>query len=394
VTDLATPIARPAPAPPDEPRRVVESRRQTRSWGNADLGELLGSAASAAALVWLLFARLTSLEGAVGFVVMWFVVFVATYWLVCRGSRGPLVARDRLWSVVVHSGAFLVFGTMAVVIGYVIFRGLEALRPNFFTETMEFAGPLDPLSVGGGFHAIIGTVQQVLLATVLCVPLAILTAIHLNEIGGRMARVVRVLVDAMSGIPSVVAGLFVLAIWIRILGNGFSGFAATLALSILMLPIVTRTAEEMLRLVPGGLREAALALGSPEWRVALRVVVPTARTGLVTAAVLGAARVVGETAPVLLTAFGSSVLNANLFDEPQQTLSLLAYQLIRRFQENDQFRAWAAALTLLIVVLVLFVLARLIAGRDPTREKRRVFRRSMTTAVYRVPSTFPTEDSP
>lgn len=354
-----------------------------RSWRSSDAVELAGAALSSFALAWLLFGRLTPLDGAVGFVVVWLAGFLLTYWLVIRDCHGPVVARDRLATVLVLGGAGTLFGLILTVIAYVVTKGLKGFRLNFFTETLEFAGPLDPLSVGGGLHAIVGTLQQVGFATLLCVPLAITTAVYLNEVGGRGARVVRILVDAMFGIPSVVAGLFIYATWILGLGNEFSGFAATLALSILMLPIVTRTAEEMLRLVPGGLREAALALGAPEWRVTMRVVIPTARTGLVTATLLGAGRVVGETAPVLLTAFGSPTLNTNLFEGPQQTLSLMAYQLIRSFQGGDVLRAWTAAMTLLVVVLILFVSARAIVGRDPTRERKRRLRRFGAAALAR-----------
>ena len=365
--------------PPAAP--VVEHRTRPRNWKPSDTVELAGSMASAVAVTWLLFARLTPLSGTVGFFLVAFILFLAIYRLVVREQHGLLVARDRMASALVCSGAAVLFGVILSVIAYTAGKGMKGLRhPNFLTDTMEFAGPLDPLTEGGAFHAIVGTVEQLLIATVLCVPLAIATAVFLNEIGGRSARLVRILVDAMFGIPSVVAGLFIYATWILGLGNEFSGFAATLALSILMLPIVTRTAEEMLRLVPGGLREAALALGAPEWRMVLRVVLPTARAGLITASMLGAARVVGETAPVLLTAFGSPVLNANPFSDPQQTLSLMAFQLIRSFQGADVDRAWGAALCLLCIVFLLFAAARTVANRqpaDPGRDRDRALGRAI-----------------
>jgi len=176
---------------------------------------------------------------------------------------------------------------------------------------------------------------------------------------------VRTIVNAMSGVPSIVAGLFIYAVWILQFHHTFSGFAASLALSILMLPTVTRTSEEVLRLVPDGLREASLALGAPEWRTTWSVVLPTARSGLITAVILGVARAVGETAPLIMTAFGSNSLNADAFSNPQQSLPLFVWQ---QYQlggglsgAGPLYRAWTGALVLIGLVLLLFSLARLVA---------------------------------
>jgi phosphate transport system permease protein len=169
---------------------------------------------------------------------------------------------------------------------------------------------------------------------------------------------VRTLVDAMSGVPSIVAGLFIYTALIRSAGWGFSGFAAALALSVLMLPTVTRACEVVLRLVPSGLREAAYALGAPRWRVVLQVVLPTARSGVSTAGILGMARSVGETAPLILTAFGASILNTNAFSGPQSSLPLFIWQNVRNSDPGQVRRGQAGALALVALVLVLFVLAR------------------------------------
>ena len=190
---------------------------------------------------------------------------------------------------------------LVLVVGYTVYRGYSALRAHFFFDTLRTTGPSSKASDGGAAHAIIGTLEQVGLAMLMSVPLGVATALFLNEIRGRMARPVRLIVDAMSAIPSIVAGLFIYAVFVLGLGYGLSGFAGALALAVLMLPTVTRTAEVVLRLVPGGLREGALALGGTEWRMAKQVILPTARAGLVTAVILGVARAVGETAPLLLT---------------------------------------------------------------------------------------------
>jgi phosphate transport system permease protein len=247
------------------------------------------------------------------------------------------------------------------LVAYVFAKGLPQLNWDFFTEDMSSVSALD--EGGGVYHALIGTVQQVGLATLAAVPAAILTAIYLHEIKGRAAPVIRFFVDAMSGLPSIVAGLLVYTIWILRFDNGYSGMAAAAALTILMLPTVTRTAEEILRTIPDTLREASLALGAPQWRVVLRVVLPTASSGLITAAILGVARAVGETAPLLLTANYTASTNTNPFSGAQASLPMFVYQLVKQPNQTQIDRAWGGALVLLIIVLVLFVLARFIGGR-------------------------------
>lgn len=353
----------PAPGTGDVPRRP-------RSHRASDVAELGGSALSAICLTWLLFYRLTALSGALGFTLVWYVLFTAAYYIVTKDGHGTLVARDRLAGVLMASAGLVAVAALAFIIGFVFFKGIRYLRPSFFTQTLQTVGPLDPPTAGGGAHAIVGTLQQVGLALVLAVPLAILTAVHLNEVGGRLSKVVRFFVEAMSGVPSIVAGLFVYAMWILQFGNQFSGIAASLALAVLMLPTVTRTAEEMLRLVPGGLREAALALGAPEWRVTRQVVLPTARAGLITAAILGTARAVGETAPVLLTAFGSAAMNLNPLTGPQEDLPLFVYRLVRSSQDSEVARAYTGALVLIALVLALFITARVLGGRAVGSRRR------------------------
>jgi phosphate transport system permease protein len=341
-----------------------------RSWSASSVGVLFGCAGSAAAIVWLLFA-LTPLAGGLAYAISWLALFVAIFWLVERDLHGKLAASDRTAQVLIAASAAVVVGPLVTIVGYVVYRGLRALRPGFFIHTMASVGPLAPASQGGAAHAIVGTLMQVTLALVVSVPIGVLAAVFLNEIGGRIARPVRALVNAMSGVPSIVAGLFIYAVWIIQFRQRFSGFAGGLALSVLMLPTVIRTAEEVLRLVPDGLREASLALGVPQWRTVMGVVLPTARAGLITAVILGVARAVGETAPLIMTSFGSSTMNWDPFRAPQASLPLYIFQLIRSPFAQQLDRAWTGAFVLIFMVLALFTAARLFGrGRRGGRKKR------------------------
>jgi len=352
-----------APAQSEQRLHVAPPPRvRLRSWTGLDAAVLGGSVVTGISLTWLIF-RLTPFSGGLGFIGCTFLASLTVYWFIVRDVEGPLAAKDKLVTVLIGSAAVVVLMPLVVIIVFVASRGLKALRFNFFVKTLESVGPLDPATAGGGMHAIVGTLEQVGIAFLISVPLAILTAVYLNEVGGRFARPVRFVVDAMSGVPSIVAGLFIYAVWIVQLGNSFSGMAGALALSVLMLPTVIRTSEEMLRIVPDGLREASLALGSPEWRTVLRVVIPTARTGLITAAILGVARAVGETAPLIMTSFGASILNANPFSGAQASLPTFVYSLIRSPQQSQIDRAWTGAFVLIALVLGLFTLARILGGR-------------------------------
>ena len=294
------------------------------------------------------------------------ILFMVIYSQVARASAGDEVATDRVVAVAVLVGALAASAVLFSLVIYVVVKGVAALRPSFFIEDMATTGPLNP--GGGARHAIIGTLQQCGIAAVVAVPVAMLSAIYLNEIKGRLSTVVRFLVDAMSGVPSIVAGMFVYAFWVVGLGRGPSGFAGSMALVILMLPTVTRTSEEVLRTIPDSLREASLALGAPQWRTVLRVVLPTARSGLITAILLGTARIVGETAPMLLTAKGAPSTNLDPLNGQQSDLPLFIFALLKQPNENQLNRAYSGALVLLILVAVLFAAARL-AGSDRRRTR-------------------------
>jgi phosphate transport system permease protein len=299
-----------------------------------------------------------------------FAWFVVTYVVLLRLSEDAATVRDRFWNVLIVCSGGVLCALLTLVIGYVLFRGWKVFssmgltHPHFFTTDMGLTSPLSPISQGGILHAIVGTLEQITISLVITVPLGISTALFLNEIGGRYARVVRTVVEAMTALPSVVAGLFIYGSLILLLTKQFNGFAASLAISVLMLPIMIRSADVVLRLVPGNLREAGLALGAGQWSVVRRVVLPTVRSGLTTAMILATAHGIGETAPVLLTAGVTNNLNFNPFKGPQTSLPLAALEFVKSPQPDLIARGFATAATLLLLVLVLFVIARKLGGQE------------------------------
>lgn len=364
----APPSSAPPPAAPP-----VESRRRTRTFGSRELAVLVGSAVSALLTAWLLYYRLTPFTGGLGFLLVWYALFLLAYYLVSREAEGRVAAFDRLAAVVVGTGAVILFLPLVWVLAFVVAKGLPALRPSFFLHDQAGVLATDPATAGGGLHAIIGTLEQVGIALVISLPLSVLTAVLLTETRSRMRRPVRVFVEAMSGLPSEVAGLFIFASLILYIGHrtgrpGFSGFMASLALSMVMIPTITRTLDVVLRLVPDGLREASYALGASRARTVWSVVLPTARSGLATATVLGVARAVGETAPLIFTALGSSLFNVNPFSGQQDALPLFVFQRVRLQSEQAQQRGFAGALVLVMLVLLLFALIRIL-GRDRSRRR-------------------------
>jgi len=327
-----------------------------------DVAEYLVAAIGAIASAELIrvFLHMDSLVG----VVIWgYVAFLGLFFVLARDRLSVEAAVDRVVSVFVWSVGLIVAATLVWMVSYVVVKGAKALSWTFFTQDLSKVGPLN--SGGGAKHAIIGTIEQVAIATVAVIPIGILTAVYLHEINGRIAKPVRFIVDAMAGLPSIVAGLLIYTVWVS--KYGYSGLAGAFALSILMLPTMTRASEEILRTVPDPLREGALALGAPQWRLVQRVVVPTALAGLVTASLLAIARAIGETAPLLLTAFGSTDTNYNVTHGPQSALPLFVWSLIRLPNTRQNDRAWTGALVLLILVFVLFASARYVSSRGRRR---------------------------
>ncbi|MEV0977068.1 phosphate ABC transporter permease PstA [Streptomyces sp. NPDC049915] len=290
------------------------------------------------------------------------ILFVLSTFTVSARVEGRRQAKDRIATALVWVCFLLAVIPLASLIWATVKRGVKVLDVYFLTHSMGVVGDSEP---GGGiYHAILGTLEQVGIASLISVPVGVLTAIYLVEYGrGKLATAVTFFVDVMTGIPSIVAGLFVLSFWILILNMGYSGFAGALALSILMMPVVVRSTEEMLKLVPNELREASLALGVPKWRTILKVVLPTSIGGITTGVMLAVARITGETAPVLLLVWKTSFINSNPFQDPQASLPLYIYQQYANSSgANAAYdRAWAAALTLIAFVMILNLVARGIA---------------------------------
>ena len=301
-----------------------------------------------------------NVTGAVFFgLLLWVVVTYVASFLV-EGSRR---AKDRLVTTLVTTAFGVALLPLISLLVTVLSRGLARFDGAFFSESMRGVTGAG----GGAIHAVVGTIEITLAATVISVPVGLLAAIYLVEYGrGPIARGITFLVDVMTGIPSIVAGLFAFALFELIAHNaGYrSGFGGAVALSLLMIPIVVRSSEEMLKLVPMELREASYALGVPKWLTVLRIVLPTALAGIVTGVMLAIARVIGETAPLLIVSGFTDSMNYDLFNERMASLPVYVYTQLTQPGPNTQDffdRAWAGALTLILIVLVLNVLARLVA---------------------------------
>ena len=381
-------FAAPAPQPNGtngrQPPNRVRTPRRPRELTASDIVTMLGSLASAICFTWLVFGVLTAGIGWLGFGVTAYAVFLIMLWVVTADRLGPTAATDRVASAVVVTASVVIMVPLLWLVWFVVAKGLPALRLHFFYEDQRGITPVQPADAGGGAHAIIGTLEQVGLALLWSLPLGLLAAIFLNESRSRWRRPVRVVVDAMSGLPSIVAGLFIYAVFVlpyakKIPLFSFNGFMASLALALIMLPTITRTVEVVLRLVPDGLREASLALGASRARTVWSVVLPTARTGMTTAVVLGIARAVGETAPLLITAFGYDLMNANPFNGAQEALPLFVFRNIRKPDASAIDRGSTGALVLMALVITLFVIARFI-GRDRSKSRRRKNRRAAVRA--------------
>jgi phosphate transport system permease protein len=272
-----------------------------------------------------------------------------------HGKRG---IRDGVLVVLTYFlGGFVLVMLSSVLIS-VIITGSEVISPHFFLQNGRYVGPTTDLSYGGLGHSIVGTLLIVLFTSAITVPLGIATAVYITETQGKSRGLVQTLLQAMAGLPSVVAGLFIFSMLIISGITSYAGYAGSLALVPLMLPTVARVAEESLRLVPRELRNGALALGAPAWRAFFMVTLPAAKSGMVTAILLGVARIVGETAPLLLTIFTNNGTNLNMFEGGMSALPTYLFLNLNEGTSGSTARAWGAALAIMIVVLVLFAAAR------------------------------------
>lgn len=326
-------------------------------------GSILGGA-----LVWIP-------TGAVNWarwIIVGLLLYIVGTYVISRSVEGSRRAVDRVMAALVTSAFLVVMLPLASVVWTVVSRGAERFDAMFFTDTMrltpeQLAGQNDGIAAGGAYHAIIGTLVVTAFATAISVPFGLFTAIYLVEYGrGRLARAITSMVDVMTGIPSIVAGLFAFALFVLVFDEPGhrSGLAGAVALTVLMTPVVVRSAEEMLRLVPNELREASYALGVPKWKTIVKVVIPTAIAGILTGITLAIARVIGETAPLLVTVGLAQSTNYNPLDGRMTTLPVYTYyQYVQPGipTEAGQDRAWAAALALVLIVAILFTTARVLA---------------------------------
>jgi phosphate transport system permease protein len=318
------------------------------------------AAAFAAAVAGLLTLSLG--WGPIGWFVLASVLFAVVLPLWSAVLEGRRAAVDRLVVTLVWLAFGLALLPLASLLSTVVSHGVGVVNGQFLTYSMR-----NIIGEGGGiYHAIIGTLLITLAATVLSVPVGLLSAIYLVEYGNRSrtARALTFFVDVMTGIPSIVAGLFAYALFVLFFGPGVrTGIGGSVALSLLMVPVVVRACEEMLRLVPADLREASYALGVPKWRTIVKVVLPTALAGIITGITLAIARVIGETAPLLIIAGSTDSVNTNLFGERMMTLPVYIYYSFTQPgvpAEFGQERAWGAALVLIAIVMSLNLLARLL----------------------------------
>jgi phosphate transport system permease protein len=305
----------------------------------------------------------TGLSGKLGL----FASFVFIFILITTGRSylqyGNALAKDSLVNILVAIGTFVTLVPIASIIFTVISKGVQGIYLGLFYRDMSLNSINDPGAVGGLAHAIIGTLILVSIALVISVPIGILTALYLTEIKGNFSRPIRFLVQAMSGVPSIVAGLFILSAVLYPITKNNSAILGSLALAILMIPTVARTSEEVLNLIPNDLREAGVALGGTQWRTVAMIVVPAAKSGLLTAVILGIARIAGETAPILLLAGGGDRYNFNPLSGPMGSLPYYVWNAFRAGTPESIARAWTGLLVLLVIVFVLFAIARFFGNR-------------------------------
>ena len=318
--------------------------------------EVIGALFTAFATLALV--AITPLKGRLGFSIaligMAIVVSASISWL----RRDRKAALNSVSTVFVYVAAAFVIIPLSSLLYEIIRKGAGGLSLGIFTRDMSLASADSPLTEGGLLHAVIGTLYVVALATVLSTPIGFLAALYIVEVKGRFASIVRFFVQAMSGVPSIVAGLFIYAVWMIGLGNSYNIMAGAGALAILMIPTVARTSEEVLKLIPNDLREAGLALGATQWRTVAMIILPAAKSGLVTSVILGIARVAGETAPLLLTIGGADAINLNPFEGNSSALPYYVWKNYSLGNPESIARAWLGVIVLMMMVFIFFSLAR------------------------------------
>ena len=327
-----------------------------------DRTKTAGIVLAAIAIAFVIVA-VTPLSGKLAYAVIFGLSYLVIDFVASYIKAGRPAAVDSLFRGLVTSAIAIAVTPIISILFTVWIRGHKGLHWTLFTKDMHNNAFTDPVSQGGLLHAIIGTFLLVVVAMLISVPIGILTALYLTEIRGKFTRPIEFLVQAMSGVPSIVAGLFIYAAILVPLTKAVNGFEGSLALAILMIPTVARTSQEVLKLIPSDLREAGVALGGTQWRSVALVVVPAARSGLITAMILGVARVAGETAPILLLTGGSGTKNYNVFSGSMGSLPNYIWQAFGAGTPESISRAWAGILVLLVIVVILFTAARVLGNR-------------------------------
>ena len=340
----------------------------TKPWAKSAKDRILGLTFLFAAIAFsYFFVAATEMKGKLAYAFIFFVaygVITSTHSFIIRG---PQAAKDSFVSTLVSLGAVVTVMPIASILFTVVQKGLPGLHLGILSNDMSMATPTDPIPTGGVLHAITGTLTLIVLALIMSVPIGILTALYLTEIKGRFAGPIRFLVQAMSGVPSIVAGLFILSAVLYPITKNYSALMGALALAVLMIPTVARTSEEVLLLIPNELREAGTALGGTQWRTVAMIVLPAARSGLMTAIILGIARIAGETAPLLLLTGGGDKVNPNPFSGSVGSLPYYIWKSFNAGSPEAITRAWAGLLVLMILVLILFVAARALSSRKMSK---------------------------
>lgn len=301
-----------------------------------------------------------NLPGAITLIVIFLPLQMFASGVAARISFGKNRIADSLLATWITFAVALVATLLGSLIFSVIKNGIGTLTPQFLTQNNVYISSTTSLEYGGAAHAVLGSLLVVGLATVFTLPIGVAVAVFLTETNSRLTGLVRFITQSMSGLPSIVSGLFVFAAFVLSGIAERAGWLGSFALVFLMLPTVSRMAEEVLKLIPAEIRNAALALGAPRRKAFFQVILPAARTGIVTAALLGLARIVGETAPLIVTTVPGNQTNFNVFSGDISTLPTYIYKFISDISQSSQHRAWGAALELLILVGILFVLARVL----------------------------------
>jgi phosphate transport system permease protein len=335
-----------------------------RPWAASNRERIISTGIFLLALITaFLLVSFTGFSGKLGFFILFLIIFAGINSFRDYLRFGSALAKDTLVNTLVAAGAFITIVPILSILYTVISKGTKGIYTGLFYRDMSVSAPSDPLNVGGLAHSIVGTLLLVSVALVISVPIGILTALYLTEIKGKFSRPIRFLVQAMSGVPSIVAGLFIYSAILIPITKDNSSLLGSLALTILMIPTVARTSEEVLNLIPNDLREAGVALGGTQWRSVALIVVPAAKSGLITAVILGVARIAGETAPVLLVAGGGDKFNFNPTSGPMGSLPYYIWRSFGAGSEEAIARAWSGLFVLLVIVFALFAVARFLGNR-------------------------------